>query len=66
MCRRTNLLDESYLGFIYDVMDKDGNLGLFSVRAGQILNILLYKIGNVRFTIRFYHFTSKIVRRLNA
>lgn len=66
MRRKTNLLDESYLRFIYDVMDKDNSLGVFSVRAGQILNILLYKIGNIRFTIRFYHFTSKVARLLNA
>lgn len=66
MCRKTSLLDESYLGFVYDIMDRDGSLGLFSIRAGQILNILLYKIGKIRFTIRFYHLTSKVIHHFNA
>ena len=66
MSRRTALLDEDYLGFIYGLMDKDARLGLFSIRAGQIFNIVLYKIGRVKFSIRCYRFISKIMSLFHA
>jgi hypothetical protein len=66
MCRKTALLDEGYLGFVYDLMDKDNRLGLFSIRAGQVFNILLYKIGKVKFSISSYRLISKIMSLFNA
>lgn len=59
--RKTAMLTEDYLGWVYNMMDKDDALGLFSVRAGQVFNILLYKIGNVKFSIRTYGFCSRVV-----
>ncbi len=58
--RRTQLLTEDYLGWVYDMMGADKELGLFSVRAGQILNILLYKIGNIGFSLRIYRLCAGI------
>ena len=59
--RKTAMLTEDYLGWVYTMMEKDDALGLFSVRAGQVFNILLYKIGNVKFSIRTYGFCSRVV-----
>ncbi len=57
--RDTKLLDRDYLHWVYGLMDADGRLGVFSVRAGQIFNLLLYKIDNVDFSIKVYHLTSR-------
>ncbi len=62
MRRRTALLNEDYLGWVYRLMDADRQLGLFSVRAGQIFNLLLYKIGNVGLSVKVYRFTSFLFR----
>ena len=43
-------------------MSEDNRLGLFSLRPGQIVNILLYKIGKPSFTMAFYRFTSMMSR----
>ena len=61
MSRRTQLLTADYLGWIYSMMDADMDLRLFSVRAGQVFNILLYKIGNLKLSIGTYRFMSRIV-----
>lgn len=66
ICRKTALLDEGYIGFVYDLMNKDNRLGLFSIRAGQVFNILLYKIGKVKFSISSYRLISKIMSLFNA
>ena len=57
--RRTALLTEDYLGWVYSLMKADSSLGLFSVRAGQVFNILMYKLGNVRFSVSVYKFLSR-------
>lgn len=58
--RRTQLLNLDYLRWVYSMMDADKELGLFSVRAGQVFNILLYKIGNKRFAITVYRFVASV------
>ncbi len=58
--RRTDLLNEEYLSWVYGLMKADERLGVFSVRAGQIFNIILYKIGRVGFSMRAYRLTSRI------
>ncbi len=58
--RRTVLLNEDYLGWLYGLMSADKSLGVFSVRAGQIFNLLLYKIGNVDFSVKVYRLTSRL------
>lgn len=59
--RRTQLLTPDYLAWVYGMMDADKSLGVLSVRTGQIFNILLYKIGNVRFSIGIYRSVSAVV-----
>lgn len=52
--RRTQLLTKDYLGWVYSMMDVDKELGVFSLRPGQMLNMILYKIGNRNLTISIY------------
>ncbi len=61
MRRRTVLLNEDYLEWLYGMMSADSRLGLFSVRAGQIFNLLLYKIGRPGFSVKVYRLISRIV-----
>ncbi len=61
MKRRTSLLDENYLGWLYELMSADNQLGVFSVRPGQIFNLLLYKSGNLKLSINIYRITSRII-----
>lgn len=60
MTRRTSILNEDYISWLYDMMGKDSSLGLFSVRFGQIFNILLYKIGRAGLSVKVYRLTSGI------
>ena len=39
-------------------MDADPGLGIFSIRAGQVVNLILYKIGKPGFTVKVYKMTS--------
>jgi glycosyltransferase involved in cell wall biosynthesis len=64
--RRSDLLTLETLKKIYGYMDEDNDMGLFSLRAGQIPNILLYKIGCPSFSLRFYRFTSSIMSLQNV
>jgi glycosyltransferase involved in cell wall biosynthesis len=66
MTKRTQLLDLEYIKWLYDIMSGDSSLGLFSIRPGQIFNILLYKIGHPDLTVKVYHLTSKIRSIFNA
>ncbi len=59
--RRTVLLNEDYLGWLYGLMSVDSQLGVFSVRAGQIFNLLLYKMDNVSLSVKIYRFTSRLL-----
>ncbi len=58
--RRTSLLNEDYIGWLYGMMAKDPDLGVFSVRAGQIFNLLLYKVGRPGFSVKVYRLTSRL------
>ena len=66
MTRRTESLDEEYVAWLYELMSRDPSLGVFSIRPGQMLNMILYKIGNPGFTVRFYRLASKIRSIFNA
>ena len=63
--RRTQLLTEDYLEWVYKMMDADKELGLFSVRKGQIFNVLLYKIRNVELSRNVYRFCAEICSFFN-
>ena len=54
--RKSSCLTDEIIEILYGYMDRDSSLGLFSVRLGQVPNILLYKIRNIAFSIRFYKF----------
>ncbi len=58
--RRTALLNGDYIKWVYGLMDADSDLGVFSVRSGQIFNLLLYKKGNPDFSVKVYRITSRI------
>lgn len=48
------------LSLLYGYMSRDPELSVFSVRLGQILNILLYKSGNVAFSMKVYSIISSV------
>lgn len=61
LTRKTALLDDQYLKWVYGLMDKDTSLGVFSVRFGQIFNLILYRLGHVGFSKNIYRMTSRII-----
>lgn len=56
--RRTKMLTRDNVSVLYRYIAADGKTGLFSIRTGQIFNMLLYKIGKPGFTVGVYKFTS--------
>lgn len=60
--RESEHLNEEFLSWVYETMAADKDLGVFSLRAGQVPNLLLYKIGSPSFSIKMYRFTSKMKR----
>lgn len=64
--RRSEMLTQDYLSWVYSLMDRDAGLGVFSLRPGQIFNILLYKAGKAGFSVNVYRLTSKICSRFHA
>lgn len=58
-CRRSDLLNEEFLSWVYSLMDADRHLGVFSLRIGQVPNILLYKLRKLPFSIKAYRFMRK-------
>ena len=66
MTRRTKMLTRENVAVLYEMMAADKKLGIFSLRAGQVFNLLLYRIGSPRFTVVVYKvtaFVSSIFRR---
>lgn len=57
--RESAMLNESTLSWVYSMMDADKNLGLFSLRIGQVPNLYLYKRRNVAKSIKAYKFIRK-------
>lgn len=58
--RRSDSLSEECLEWVYGMMDADRSLGLFSLRRGQVLNILLYKIRRPALSMKVYGFACRI------
>lgn len=56
---RSELMTEENISLMYSYMSEDKDLGIFSLRPGQIVNIMLYKIGKPELTASFYRFTSR-------
>lgn len=61
--RRTELLSEANIAVLYKYMSADPDLDVFSLRLGQIPNILLYKVGSPHLTCRIYSFCSSLLHR---
>ncbi|MBR2065381.1 MAG: glycosyltransferase family 2 protein [Bacteroidales bacterium] len=60
LTRKTALLNDDYLGWVYGLMDQDASLGIFSVRPGQVFNLTLHRIGCIGLTKKVYGITSRI------
>ena len=60
--RDSELLNEETLSWVYSMMDADKNLGVFSLRIGQVPNLYLYKRRNVKRSIKIYKFFHKVSR----
>lgn len=58
--RRSEMLNEDNISVLYSYMDADKQLGLFSIRPGQIVNILLYRLASPSFSCAFYRFTAYV------
>lgn len=56
--RSTKLLTKEFISNLYGYMAADNKLGVFSLRAGQVVNILLCKIGKPGLSVAYYRFTS--------
>ena len=61
--RRTELLSEENIVVLYKYMSAVPDLDVFSLRLGQIPNILLYKVGRPHLTCRIYSFCSSLLHR---
>ena len=67
LAKRTSvLLTIDNLKKIYGFMDEDKELGVLSLRKGQIPNILLYKMGYPSLTLFFYRVSSTIMSLFNV
>lgn len=58
--RESEYLNEETIAWIYNMMDADKNLGVFSLRFGQIPNLLLYKRRKPSLTVSTYKFVLKV------
>lgn len=58
--RKSEILDAGKIALLYDYIDRDKDAAVFSLRPGQVPNMLLYAIGRPGFTASFYRFTSSI------
>ena len=56
--RQTKMLTSENVRILYDYMDADKKLGIFSIRSGQIINMLLYEIGRPGLSVSVYKLTS--------
>lgn len=70
--RPTSMMNRDSLSMIYSVMDSDSSLSkshglksVFSLRKGQIINLLLYRIHSVGFTMSFYRLSSLLCHFLH-
>ena len=67
--RRTKVCTRENISLLYSIMKKDASLrgvkGLFSLRPGQIPNILLYKIGSPFFTEEVYRLSAVLCELFN-
>lgn len=58
--RKTSLLTDENISDLYMYMDGDRKAGVFSLRLGQVPNMILYRIGKPGLARKFYRFTSSV------
>jgi glycosyltransferase involved in cell wall biosynthesis len=58
--RKSRFCNAEYIGFLYELMRSDKSLGILSLRVGQVMNMMLYKMGKPSFTAGLYHFTARV------
>ena len=61
--RRTELLSVETISLLYEYMSADPDLGIFSLRFGQIPNILLFRFGRPQFSCRFYAMCASLLTK---
>lgn len=59
--RRTSLLTDDFLKEIYGMMDADAGLGVFSLRPGQVFNILIYRCCTPKTAVAVYKPVATVV-----
>jgi glycosyltransferase involved in cell wall biosynthesis len=52
--RKTPMLTEEFIAELYGMIAKRPSVGVFSIRPGQVFNMILYRIGNPRFSVVMY------------
>ena len=60
---RTDLLTVDNLSLLYGYMSADAALGVFSLRLGQIPNIILYKLGRPQFSRLIYSLCASLMAK---
>jgi len=57
---KTNLMTAENITAIYSYMSKDKSLKLFSLRPGQVPNLILFRLGSPAFTEKVYKLTRRL------
>lgn len=57
--RDSSHMTKENMELLYEYMDKDAGLSIFNVRIAQIPNVILYRIGNVELSMKFYRCISR-------
>lgn len=61
LTRRTALLTDDILSELYAMMDADPRIGVFSIRAGQVFNLLVYRACSPKAAVRVYKTISSVL-----
>jgi hypothetical protein len=54
LTRKTSLLTEEFLNELYFMMDKDKRLSVFSLRIGQLFNVMLWRFFSAKTSVKIY------------
>ena len=58
--RKSEMLTVETISWVYSLMDQDKGLGIFSLRPGQVVNLILYRINKPQFSVGMYKVISKV------
>ena len=58
--RKSELLNEETVSWVYSLMDADDKSGVFSLRFGQVPNMILYNIHKPSFSVKVYRFCAAV------